>query len=112
MSEDLKAGDVRTIDGKSCRFVEYDDRGEVWEVIGWFDATPKPASPGEREITDDILEQMARAHDAEESAQRGEPSPWRDDIAGNDPEFRSERIFAMREAVKVLFAARDKGSEG
>ena len=58
-----------------------------------------------REVPDDILELMARAHDAEESAQRGEPSPWRNDIAGADPDFHDERIAAMRCAVAALTRA-------
>lgn len=59
------------------------------------------------------LEDMAAAHDAEESAQKGEPSPWRTDLkrdfirehglpAWND--WRDERIAAMRAAVEALLA--------
>jgi hypothetical protein len=52
---------------------------------------------------DDFLEHVARAHDQEESAQRGEPSPWtfKGADAGDDATFRSERLAAMREALKA-----------
>lgn len=56
-------------------------------------------------IDDETLELMARAHDEEEAAQKGEPSPWRADLCtGPDfPEFRAERLAAMRCAAEALF---------
>jgi hypothetical protein len=46
---------------------------------------------------------MCRAHDAEDSAQRGEPNPWEiytdaDDFEG----FKADRIAAMRAALQAL----------
>lgn len=59
--------------------------------------------------SDETLEAMARAHDEEESAQKGEPSLWaiqdRGDWQGDDgdwAEFRSERLTAMRCALKAV----------
>jgi len=49
-------------------------------------------------FTDELLEQMARAHDREEAAQKGEPDPWADDFPD---EMKSERIAAMRAAFAV-----------
>lgn len=52
----------------------------------------------------DMLEAMARAHDQEDAAQRGEPSPWNFQGADSIDEeaFRDERLSAMREAVSAL----------
>lgn len=51
--------------------------------------------------TQTMLEKMARAHDAEDAAQRGEPDPW--SIEGDDfEEFRAGRIEAMRAALQAL----------
>lgn len=48
-----------------------------------------------------MLERMARAHDREEAAQRGEPDPWAE--AGEDFEqFRDERIACFVEALKAF----------
>lgn len=58
-------------------------------------------------LTNAEVEAMCRAHDAEDAAQKGEPSPWRDDFvqqAGKkaQKEFRDERIASMREALKAV----------
>lgn len=47
-----------------------------------------------------IIWAMAKAHDREESAQKGEPSPWREDFE-RDPDFEQDRFLAMREAFDV-----------
>lgn len=50
---------------------------------------------------------MCEAHDREESAQKGEPTPWREDFE-KDPDWEQERFLAMREAFDVartFFAA-------
>jgi hypothetical protein len=59
--------------------------------------------------TDETLEKMCRAHDAEDSAQMGEPSIWaifdRGDFDGTPAhweEYRQERFAAMREALKAV----------
>ena len=49
----------------------------------------------------DVILAMARAHDREDAAQRGEPSPW-DGTA--EPWFVEERVAAMREAWNVAKA--------
>jgi hypothetical protein len=66
---------------------------------------------------DETLEAMCRAHDAEESAQMGEPSLWvihdRGDADGTDwtgteegwETYRTDRIAAMRAAVAMLSAS-------
>lgn len=48
-------------------------------------------------VTEEQLEAAARAHDAEDAAYRGEPSPW--SIDGDDEQnarFRSDRLSALR----------------
>lgn len=50
----------------------------------------------------ETLEVMAMAADAEEAAQKGEPSPWRADIAGQDEEWKAERRCAMLCALKAV----------
>jgi hypothetical protein len=50
----------------------------------------------------EVLELMAQAHDAEEAACKGEPSPWREDIAGQDAEWKSERRSAMLCALQAV----------
>lgn len=51
----------------------------------------------------EVLEAMAQAHDAEDAAQRGEPSPWREDLgADQDPEWRAERRTAMLCALQAV----------
>lgn len=54
--------------------------------------------------SDETLERMARAHDQEDAAQRGEPTPWNTtDVAEEgDEEFRKDRLAAMRAAVEAL----------
>lgn len=49
---------------------------------------------------DEIILAMCRAHDREDSAQRGEPSPWWKDF-DRDPDWEQERFLAMREAFDV-----------
>lgn len=51
-------------------------------------------------ISGKAVEAAARAHDAEDAAQRGEPDPW--SIEGDDfTEFRSDRIASMRAALSA-----------
>jgi hypothetical protein len=58
---------------------------------------------GHVEPPDGLLEAMAKAHDQEESAQRGEPSPWSlDNEAADFESFRSDRLAAIREAWKAI----------
>ena len=49
---------------------------------------------------DQIILAMCKAHDREEAAQKGEPTPWTDE-AEQDADFVQERFFAMREAFDV-----------
>ena len=63
-------------------------------------------------ITDEQCEAFARAHDRENAAQIGMPSPW--DVPYIDPqqeaEWRAERLAAVRaglEAVPVLAHAQE-----
>lgn len=72
-------------------------------------------------VAEDDLEAAARAHDEEESAQKGEPSLWaihdRGDWQGDEGEFRafrSERFHALRAAFaaqRVASHLRRKASE-
>lgn len=60
------------------------------------------------QLRDKVLEAMARAHDQEEAAQKGEPSPWEVDEITRDAgfeEFRQERLAAMRCAYEALLKA-------
>lgn len=51
-------------------------------------------------ISDEAVEAAARAHDAEDAAQRGEPDPW--DMEGDDfNEFRADRMSAIRAALEA-----------
>ena len=51
----------------------------------------------------EVLELMAQAHDQEDAAQKGEPSPWRPDLgADQDHEWRAERRDAMLCALKAV----------
>ncbi len=57
-----------------------------------------------KEIGSDELEIMCRAHDAEDAARKGEPSPW-DFVEQDgkvDAEWVSERLCSMRMAVNAL----------
>lgn len=54
---------------------------------------------------DKIILAMCEAHDREEAAQIGEPSPWREDAGAGDPDWVQGRFFAMREAFDVARAA-------
>jgi hypothetical protein len=60
---------------------------------------------------DAMLEAVARAYDEEDSAQRGEPSPWRADLVESykqqDGElgwetWRQERLACARAALKAI----------
>lgn len=56
-----------------------------------------------RNVLDErAIEDMCRAHDEEEAAQKGEPSPWREDIGGTDEEWMAERRCAMLCALKAV----------
>lgn len=55
-------------------------------------------------VDDATLLAMAKAHDLEEAAQKGEPSPWREDF-DRDPEWEAERVAAMRAAVEAMPAS-------
>lgn len=55
------------------------------------------------QVSDAMIRRMVEAHDTEEAAQKGEPSPWREDLgAVDDPEWVSERMTAMRCAVEAV----------
>jgi hypothetical protein len=55
------------------------------------------------ELSDERVEAMCRAHDVEDAAQRGEPSPWEGyDPRSDNNEFRITRMIAMRCALSVL----------
>lgn len=79
-------------------------------------STPKPAGV---EITDEMVERAARAHDAEESALKGEPSPWThyncdglyptEVVCPDCKAFRDERLSTMRVALTAALAAPAKG---
>lgn len=79
---------------------------------------PSPADVVEADVTnptpevgEDVLEAMCRAHDAEQAAQMGEPSPWPDAVQWLDEEpkaypaddetFRKDRLAAMRAALNA-----------
>lgn len=47
----------------------------------------------------EIILAMCRAHDSEEAAQKGEPSPW--SVEDRDFDWEQERFFAMREAFDI-----------
>lgn len=53
----------------------------------------------------ELLEAVARELDREDSAQRGEPSPWREDLLGEDEAFRSERRAVARCGLEALVEA-------
>lgn len=55
------------------------------------------------EIEEVVLLAMCKAHDSEQAAQMGEPSPWSNGAA-NDKEFVSERLWAMSEAFEIAKA--------
>lgn len=66
----------------------------------------------DREVSDYVLEAMCRAHDAEESAEMGEPSLWvvydRGDFVGTGEQwstYRAERLACMRAALFALSPA-------
>lgn len=75
---------------------------------------PNEQAPGYRERLSDedaVILAMCAAHDREESAQKGEPSPWDEGrFPVRDPDWEQERFLAMREAFDVAaahFAAPD-----
>ena len=65
--------------------------------------TPQSPAPVAGE-EDAIILEMCKAHDREESAQKGEPSPW-DERFERDFDWEQERFFAMREAFDVAKVA-------
>jgi hypothetical protein len=89
----------------------------LWALEGALNGSkPKPASEGRDllgaggpldaitnvQVSDVVIRRMVEAHDAEEAAQKGEPSPWREDLgAVDDPAWVSERMTAMRCAVEA-----------
>jgi len=79
---------------------------EIADVIEWESENGKlqPAASLRLILSrDDVLEVMAMAHDAEEAAQMGEPSPWRPDLGvDQDPEWRAERRTAMLCALQAV----------
>jgi hypothetical protein len=69
-------------------------------------------TPGDRlEAEDAIILAMCKAHDREESAQIGEPSPWREDF-DRDPDWEQSRFLAMREAFDEARALLSPEPEG
>ena len=70
------------------------------------------SAPAASDCTDEQIIAACKAHDREDSAQRGEPSPW-DEI---DPEsalfakqWIAERMASMRAALAAIAAAPTKG---
>ena len=55
--------------------------------------------------SDELLEAVAKELDREDSALRGEPSPWREDLLGEDGAFRSERRSVVRCGLAALVEA-------
>ena len=54
-------------------------------------------------ITEAQLLLATKAHDREDAAQKGEPSPWEIDADDSlDPDFKSERLGAMIEAFGAV----------
>jgi predicted DNA-binding transcriptional regulator YafY len=83
--------------------VAYDlDRGErrdfAWKDIRFGDAA---ATIVDVPADAPVILAMCRAHDREQAAQMGEPSPWDLEDAESDIDFVSDRTFAMREAFRV-----------
>jgi hypothetical protein len=65
--------------------------------------------------TNDQLYAMCRAHDAEDSAQRGEPNLWDmrpEEFVGDMMEWGEERRVAMLCAVEAVFPPPGRGDEG
>jgi len=69
------------------------------------------AAPSPRQLDEGVIERMARAHDEESSAQKGEPSPWTFPEALADAEWRSERVAAMRAALAAIASPLDGGGK-
>lgn len=63
----------------------------------------EPKRPMTEEEEAALIVAMCKAHDREESAQKGEPSPWREDLE-KDPDWEQERFLAMREAFDAAKA--------
>jgi hypothetical protein len=57
----------------------------------------RPSVDREAVDEDAIILAMCKAHDREEAAQMGEPSPWREDF-DRDLDWEQGRFLAMREA--------------
>lgn len=72
--------------------------------------------------TDAVVEAVARAHDEEDAAQRGEPSPWIHyncssgaESAADCPDcraFKAERLAAMRCGLAALAPASPADKKG
>lgn len=120
--------DERTISDRLAAYGIFSDRGKndgrrylrhEGEVVGLADAKEAAAllgildnvagraagallaaALGQDDRDAPIIWAMAKAHDREESAQKGEPSPWREDF-DRDPDWEQERFLAMREAFDV-----------
>lgn len=88
------AGMTATEAGQSMDAIEVQARRWAEALVG---GLLRPA------VTEQIIEEMCRAHDLEDAAQKGEPSPWNIGLDDEDfPSFRRERISAMRCALKSV----------
>jgi len=96
--------------------------GSQWaKIYGWDDESVEAraneivaalsAAPSPRQLDEGVIERMARAHDEESSAQKGEPSPWTFPEALADAEWRSERVAAMRAALAAIASPLDGGGK-
>ena len=67
------------------------------------------------QLTDADLETICRAHDLEDSAQRGEPSPWLhydcDGDCDDCQQFRSDRLTAMRAGFRAPQAQQETSED-
>lgn len=74
--------------------------------------TPTNTLPDLSGLSDAQIEAICRAHDREDSAQRGEPSPWfHQDCEGDCAdcqEFRRDRLAAMRIGLAALSQGADQ----
>lgn len=95
----------RTAGGR-VNYISNADRGDMVEALRAFLLRANPIDET------DVLLAMAREHDREDAAMRGEPSPWRDIdeddhvLTDDDKVFISERLASMKAA---LVAARKAG---
>lgn len=66
-----------------------------------------PALAVVRKLVDPAtVRRMVMAHDREDAAQMGEPSPWHEDFE-RDGEWEAQRIAAMSAALAVLIGGGD-----